>query len=166
MGLVHRPEDRLTPQQRTASPEEQPRNILMGKRDPAVVWDEAPGAEAWLDNMVDEDLPNVLDVDYLKSGNTILPTTSDQRQRVFCGYSLPQRPRDRPALDIYKHQPAEQSYLAAFDVDSYVAFATSLAVARHGLKVIMVQRPTPPIKASLHLGRFKVWIHDEFGDLV
>lgn len=166
MGSVHRSRDHLHRRRSDVPPKENSRNIFKGSRDPMVPWNEAPGTQSWLHDVIDEDLPDVLRTDYLKPGMTMPPTTAAQRQRLFCGYGPPQRPRDRPILDVHKHQPDEQSNGAALDVDSYVGFATSLAVAKNGLKVIVVQRPTPSLKAGLHLGRFKVWIHDELGDLV
>ena len=116
----------------------------------------------WLEEVNDVAIPYMLDSTSLKAGGELGYTTATQRQRLFCGYMHHQRPSDRPLLLPAKDPPVNREpYEACFDVDSYVALASSLAVAVDGLKILLVQRPTPPIKSSLHLGRFPVWYHDD-----
>ena len=89
--------------------------------------------------MEDEAIPYTLTSTSLKLGQNLAETTASERQRLFCGYGSEQRPVDRPFLSITKDPPANrQPYQAFFNVDSYIAFASSLAVAKHGLKVLTV----------------------------
>lgn len=118
----------------------------------------------WLDRV--PSTPWVLDSKSLTKGQA-LECSVIERQRLFLGHTIAEGPSARPVLDFTHDAPEdENTYNCAFDVDSYIALADSLAIARHGLKLLTVQKPTPSFKASMHLGPFRVHYHDDDGDAI
>lgn len=110
-------------------------------------------------------VPDVLHSRGLSVGQPLpRPTTAAERQHIFCGYRPHEKRNDRPLLDVTLDAPDHRhEYEIAFDIDSYIARVSSLAVARAGLNVLTVQRPTPCLTQGMHLGLFRVWYHDEDG---
>ena len=68
-----------------------------------------------------------------------------------------------PHICLRKDEQRGNSVSSSFDVDSVVAFPTSLAVAKHGIQWHPSQTAVPALKSSLHLRSREVVFQDETG---
>jgi hypothetical protein len=96
------------------------------------------------------------------SADTLTP---DRRQKIFCGFDSMQEPLERTAICITKDTSTTETGAVTYDIDSFVAEITTLAAAKRGIKCITVQKPTPSITASLHLGTFPGYLYSDDGEL-
>jgi hypothetical protein len=113
----------------------------------------------------DLQVPDVLSMGKLDPRNAhfMEGLSPSKRQMIYCGFGSEQGPEERINISIEKDAPRTETGMVTYDVDSYIACLTSLAAARQGIKCILTQRPTPSIRASLHLGTFPAYQHPEDG---
>jgi len=84
-----------------------------------------------------------------------------------CGFDSEREPEDRITISIEKDVPTTETAMATYNVDSYIVPLASLGAAKLGIKCILIQKATPSIRSSLHLGTFSAYLHsdDDLGDV-
>jgi hypothetical protein len=91
-------------------------------------------------------------------------TSKEQKKEVFCG-ARPEPDPHSPPLHLClatEDQPPAISTVT-FDIDSVVGYATSLAVAKQGLRWHPTQLVVSDLQASLHLSPVRVYYEDSHG---